>query len=188
MDTMTIAIIAFLVILIVGILIAFYYVYFLSRRRTEVEALEYDRPGKRMTEMVPFDEEVEEALYKKRVVCPVCGEDVDPYDEECPACGAKLSSGVFECSNCGKEVDPRDKECPHCGEILLPDPFVCPNCNKPVEMDATKCDSCGARFWSPIRLDEVSMKKRIRKFEEPEEEPEEEPQERLRVRSRRGLR
>ena len=85
--------------------------------------------------MVPFDEEMEEALYRRRVVCPDCGEEVDPYDDECPACGARMTFGEFECSNCGEAVDPRDKECPKCGEILLPDPFVCPKCSKPVEAD-----------------------------------------------------
>ncbi|MFW3146731.1 MAG: zinc ribbon domain-containing protein [Thermoplasmatota archaeon] len=156
-------------------------VYFIiTRRKPEVQALEMERPGYGAREMVPFDEEMEEALYKKRIVCPECGEDVDPYDEECPACGSRMKAGIFECSNCAREVDPRDKECPHCGEILLPDPFVCPSCGRPVEADSSRCDSCGARYWSPIRLDEASLKKRTRreeeeKVEEPPEEPPEKP-------------
>ncbi|MFO8050553.1 MAG: zinc ribbon domain-containing protein [Thermoplasmatota archaeon] len=178
METLSIVIIAILAIAVLSILFAFYYIYFIARKR-EVEALEVERPGIGRQEMIPFDEDIEEALYKKRVVCPECGEDVDPYDEVCPHCESRMSSGVFECSNCGKEVDPRDKECPHCGDILLPDPFVCPSCGRPVEMDATRCDSCGARFWSPIRLDDASVKKRVRKFEEPKgEESEEESPER----------
>ena len=138
--------------------------------------------------MIPFNEEIEEALYKKRVVCPECGEDVDPYDEECPSCCSRMRSVVFECSNCGKEVDPRDTECPHCGDILLPDPFVCPSCNKPVEIDATRCDNCNARFWSPIRLDEASMKKRMKSFEEPKEEEKVEESDEPAVRRRRAYR
>ena len=168
------------VILIVAIPIAIlfaigiYYIMIMSRRRKDIEAVEVERPYDRTTEITPFDEDMEEALYKKRVVCPDCGEDVDPYDEECPACGVRLSFGEFECSNCGSSVDPRDKECPQCGEILFPDPFVCPNCQSPVEADSERCDSCGARYWSPIRLDEKSMKERLHSFEEPEfvEEPE----------------
>jgi hypothetical protein len=34
-------------------------------------------------------------------------------------------------------------------------------------MDATTCDTCGSRFWSPIRLDEESMKERLHDIEEP---------------------
>ncbi|MGA1866779.1 MAG: zinc ribbon domain-containing protein, partial [Thermoplasmatota archaeon] len=71
----------------------------------------------------------------------------------------------FECPNCGSWVDPRERECPKCGEILLPEPFVCPNCMAAVEADATRCDNCRARFWSPIRLDDKTLKGRMKKFE-----------------------
>jgi hypothetical protein len=164
------------VALFLAILLALgiYYIITQSRKRREIESVEVEGPRWRTDEIMPFDEDMEEALYKKRVVCPDCGEDVDPYDEECPACGARMTFGEFECSNCGSGVDPRDKECPQCGEILFPDPFVCPNCQSPVEAESERCDSCGARYWSPIRLDEKSMKERLHSFEEPEliEEPE----------------
>jgi uncharacterized OB-fold protein len=168
------------ILLAIGLIVIFAIViiiyYMATRRKSEVEAVEVDRRQGGRREMVPFDEDMEEALYRRRVVCPDCGDEVDPYDENCPSCGARMTFGEFECSNCGEAVDPRDKECPKCGEILLPDPFVCPSCSKPVEADATRCDNCGARFWSPIRLDEKAMKDRLKKFADDEEkaEPEEE--------------
>jgi len=161
-------IVAIGLIVIFAIVIIIYYI--ATRKKPEVEAVEVNRRYGGGREMVPFDEDMEEALSRRRVVCPDCGEEVDPYDENCPSCGARMIYGEFECSNCGAAVDPRDKECPKCGEILLPDPFVCPSCQRPVDSDATRCDSCGARFWSPIRLDERSMKSRLKKFADDEKE------------------
>jgi DNA-directed RNA polymerase subunit RPC12/RpoP len=171
-----------------GLLIAVIAViWFISRhQRRQVEAIEEEPRRGSMREMVPFDEEAAEVLERRIVRCSKCDEEVSPYDDECPHCGARLTVGIYECSSCGKEVDPRDKECPHCGEILLPEPYVCPNCSKPVEDDARKCDSCGARFWSPILLDEASLKKKVRK-EEPLTQPnQEEPP--VRPARRRSLR
>jgi DNA-directed RNA polymerase subunit RPC12/RpoP len=156
------------------------------QQRRQVEAIE-EEPGRRdRREIIPFDEEAAEVLERRIVRCSKCDEEVSPYDEECPHCNARLSVGIYECSSCGKEVDPRDKECPHCGEILLPEPYVCPNCGRPVEKDARRCDNCGARFWSPILLDEASMKKKTGKSEPESIEPVEEP--RRRPQRRRPLR
>lgn len=165
-------------VLLIVIVLAIVIYYIITSRKKEVEAVEVERPQTGAREIIPFDEDMEAALYKKKVVCPECKEDVDPYDEVCPYCQVRLKFGEFECSNCGSLVDPRDKECPQCGEILFPDPFVCPNCQAAVEADSTKCDSCGARFWSPIRLDERSLKSRLRKLEDVGSEPEPEKEER----------
>jgi DNA-directed RNA polymerase subunit RPC12/RpoP len=168
------------ILIIFGLLIALVIIFWIisRQRRGQVEAIEEDLPRRPPREMVVFDEEAAEVLERRIVKCSNCSGEVSPYDEECPNCGARLSLGRYECSNCGSEVDPRDKECPQCGEILLPDPYVCPNCLKPVEMDSQRCDNCGARYWSPILLDEATLKKRRRKLEDtgipkPEEKPEE---------------
>ncbi len=165
------------ILIVFGFLVALIMIiWFISKQQKgNVEAIEDEAPRRGMREMIPFDEEAAEVLERRIVKCSKCDEDVSPYDEECPHCGSRLSIGIYECSNCGETVDPRDKECPHCGENLLPDPYVCPNCLKPVEEDSQKCDSCGSRYWSPILLDEKTMKKKRRKFEEPEE-PESEPE------------
>ncbi|MBN1389926.1 MAG: zinc ribbon domain-containing protein [Candidatus Thermoplasmatota archaeon] len=143
----------------------------MSSRRREVEAVEVERPRRGKREMVPFDKDIETALYKKRTVCPECSSEVDPYDEECYNCHARLKIGEYECPNCSSLVDPRDRECPQCGEILLVEPYVCPNCLSAVEADAVRCDSCRARFWSPIRLDEKTQKSRLKKLENGSREP-----------------
>lgn len=171
MDTLYLIIIAFVVVAAVLMVI-----WFISRQqRQRIEVVEEENVRSHRDEYIPFDEEAAEVLERRIVKCSECDEEVSPYDEECPNCGARLSMAVYECSNCSKEVDPRDKECPHCGEILLPDPYVCPNCMKPVEEDSTKCDYCGARYWSPILLDEKSLKKKTSRTQPVEEpEPEEE--------------
>ncbi|MBN1538833.1 MAG: zinc ribbon domain-containing protein [Candidatus Thermoplasmatota archaeon] len=153
------------------IIIIFVIYIILSNRRREVEAVEIARPRRRGREIVPFNEDIEAALYKRRVLCPECDEEVNPFDQECPSCHCRLRPDEFECPNCGSLVDPRDRECPHCGEILLPEPFVCPNCLSPVEPDAVRCDNCRAKFWSPIRLDETTLKSRLKKIENASEEP-----------------
>ena len=73
METWTL-ILAGALLVVIAIVIVIYYV--LGNRRKEVEAVEVDRPERRTREITPFDEDMEEALYKKRVVCPDCGEDV----------------------------------------------------------------------------------------------------------------
>jgi DNA-directed RNA polymerase subunit RPC12/RpoP/Na+-transporting methylmalonyl-CoA/oxaloacetate decarboxylase gamma subunit len=166
-----------LIMILIGFVLLFFVIaiiWFISRQqRRQVEAIEEEPRAIGRREMIPFDDEAAEVLERRIVRCSKCDEEVSPYDEECPHCGARLSVGIYECSSCGKEVDPRDKECPHCGEILLPEPYVCPSCGKPVEEDARRCDICGARFWSPILLDERSLKKKaVREEPEPEPEPE----------------
>ena len=145
-------------------------VWFITKlsQRKPVEVVEEERYRPRKEEMVPFDEEVMEVLERRIIRCANCDEEVSPYDDVCPHCGARLSMNIYECSNCGKEVDPRDRECPHCGEILLPEPYVCPKCFKPVEADASKCDYCGATFWSPILLDEETLKRKKKHIESEE--------------------
>ena len=73
-------------VLFIVIVLAILVYIIISSRRKEIEAVEVDRPRGGVREIIPFDEDMEEALYKKKVVCPECKEDVDPYDEECPYC------------------------------------------------------------------------------------------------------
>lgn len=161
----------FLLIIIglIAALVVAYIIYFIYRSRKPKEVGE-EIPARYREDEFFYDEGMDEAFSKRVFTCEKCGEEISPYDEECPSCGSRLRPGVFECSNCGREVDPRDKECPHCGEILLPEPYVCPKCGNPVEADSTSCDRCRAKFWSPILLDEGSIKKRRRKIPQPEEE------------------
>ena len=160
MELAYILLIAFFIIAIAVIVI--YYLITKGSSRSE-EALEIKDRSRRGS-MTPFSDRSDEMLASRQFVCPECGEGVGPRDEECPACGKKLVLGEFECNNCGKTVDPTYTECPYCGEILLPEPYVCPRCHSPVEFDATSCDACKSKFWSPILLDEASMKKRKAKY------------------------
>lgn len=174
MDTIWIVLIgAFVALAVILIIIKFA----TRQRKPQLEAIEEEGQRYHQREMIPFDDEAAEVLERRIVRCSKCDEEVSPYDEFCPHCDARLVIGSYECSSCGKDVDPRDKECPHCGEILMPDPYVCPVCGKPVEGDSTKCDSCGAKYWSPILLDEMSLKKKRRVMEMEAEEKEEEPEE-----------
>ena len=182
MDTLWLVLLgAFVLIAVVLIIIRFA----TKQKKPQVEAIEEHERHYHDRETIPFDEEAAEVLERRIVRCSKCDEEVSPYDEYCPHCDSKLVVGSYECSSCGKDVDPRDKECPHCGEILLPDPYVCPVCGKPVESDSTKCDSCGAKYWSPILLDENSLKKKKIAEQPIEEEP---PQEEERPRRRRAYR
>jgi DNA-directed RNA polymerase subunit RPC12/RpoP len=179
-------------LILIGVFVALVVVFVIfkvltSQRRPQVEAIEEDRRPMDRREFVPFDEEAAEVLERRIVRCSKCDEEVSPYDDYCPHCEARLTIGAYECSNCGKDVDPRDKECPHCGEILLPDPYVCPVCGRPVEQDSTKCDSCGAKYWSPILLDEASLKRK-KIAEQPQQVEEEEEVEEERPRRRRAYR
>lgn len=171
----TLLMIALVLVGLIAFAFLIFLVYFIMSGKKREEPEEETRPRRKVE--FYYDEDMEEAMEGRIFTCDNCGDEVSPYDEECPGCGSKLTPGVFECSNCNREVDPRDRECPHCGEILLPEPYVCPKCSSPVEAESIKCDRCGAEYWSPILLDEKSIDKRRKKMsfeEEPEPEEEEE--------------
>jgi len=168
------------------LVIAVVILYFLLRPKRDKVATAEARPGQMRGWSMEDDEEMEEALSRRIFTCPNCDTEVGPYDEECPSCGAHLKVGEFECPNCGQNVDPRDRECPVCGEILTPEPYVCPNCYSVVEPDTRRCDRCGTSFWSPIQLDENTLKKKRREYirEEDEEGKEEEKREERDIRDK----
>ena len=106
----------------------------------------------------PFDFE------EREVHCPVCGEEVDPFDEECDHCGAIFEKDIFECPSCGEDVNPREPICGSCGEIIQTEATTCPHCGGVVSPDSKHCDSCGEDFWSPVKL-EAKLPRPKKKFE-----------------------
>lgn len=77
--------------------------------------------------------------------CPKCGAAVEPDDEYCPSCGARL---VDYCPSCGAPMDPgqevcdecgmssRGVRCPKCG--TLNHRAFCSKCNTPLTMAAVR--------------------------------------------------
>ena len=173
-----------IIILIVVVFVIGYFLLRQNRRNVVPEAVERPRYHQGFDDYI--DEDMEEAISRRIFTCPNCDTEVGPFDEECPSCGAHLKVGEFECPNCGQNVDPRDRECPVCGEILTPEPYVCPNCYSVVEPDTRRCDRCGTSFWSPIQLDENTLKKKRREYirEEDEEGKEEEKREERDIRDK----
>ena len=109
----------------------------------------------------------------KEFLCRACGEPIDPFDDECPGCGAELET-EFECQYCGELIDdPRELVCPACGEALLTEVTVCPSCNSVVPNNSNHCEVCGSDYWSPIYLSPRKSPKFIPP-PEPEEGEEEE--------------
>ncbi len=164
----------FLIMIIVGILV----ILFFAALTVAVIIFGKPKSGEEIIETVDtvggFGEDGEEFDFSEREVhCPVCGEEVDPFDEECENCGAIFEPELYECPKCGEDVDPREKICPHCGEILQIEPTVCPHCGEVVHPEATHCDSCGEDFWSPVKLEQKKPRPpRVVEREESEDEEE----------------
>ena len=169
-----------ILIVIFGLLVftalVFLLIFFLWPKK-QADAIEMRGPRRRMDTL--DYQEPDEELMNRKFLCPKCNSEVYYDEEECPSCGNAFVKGEFECPSCSKMVDPREKECPYCGEILLEEPYVCPNCSNPVSPDSTRCDRCNITYWSPIKLDQRTLKNRKRPVatEERAEEPKEDNKE-----------
>lgn len=99
--------------------------------------------------------------------CPECGARIDPRDEFCAGCGARLQSAEqaraatekLSCPKCGNGVSPSEPFCGHCGAPMGEEPAApdtaaaapaaaaaaaaCPNCGMAVSPGAASCGTCG---------------------------------------------
>ncbi len=55
---------------------------------------------------------------KGQILCPQCGNPVDPNWKVCPYCGYVLKKEPKRCPQCGEIVDPSWTVCPYCGAVL----------------------------------------------------------------------
>ncbi len=69
------------------------------------------------------------------LVCPGCGEAVQPEWSFCPACERPLAEA--RCPGCGDAVKAHWKRCPACGRRL-----ACSACGRRLPPDATDCPHC----------------------------------------------